>query len=242
MTWGDDEIICLGIGDHLRPIAIPEPDELAAIHPEAPHSVGMANVNWIDRDAVALVACEIMHGPKVLVPSRVCLGLLDDFDGLGWEKLFQFVQFGSVFLHTVPKGERDATGLSSELVREDCQRVIEGLPKVLKNVLDGDLHILGDARGSKLVDFLRSIRIHANAGGIRVAMETGLDFGIELLDFGTGPFDLAVRPCERLRFHDSDGLNPRPKQDPCLPQKELRGTAARRRRTTIQGRKERAQL
>jgi hypothetical protein len=201
-TWGDNESVCLGVHDHLRPMAIPQPDEPAAIHPEALHSVGVANVNRIDRNAVALVSCEIMHGSKVLVPSRVCLGLLDDFDGLFWEKLFQFVQFGSIFLHTVSKGERDATGLSSELVREDRQRVIEGIPKQLQDVIDGDLHILGDVRGSKLVDFLRSIRIQANAGGVRVAVETGLDFGIELLDFGIGPFDLSVGPNKGFSFHD----------------------------------------
>jgi hypothetical protein len=76
----------------------------------------------------------------------------------------------------------------------------------LQDILGLHGHTHRDIARSELVRFFSALRIELGPDGVGAWVEPLLDGGIELLDFGVGPFDLSVGPNKRILFHDIDSI------------------------------------
>src|SRR6185437_13363777 len=66
------------IGHHMAAVPITEANNVAVPDDDRLDIDLCFDHDWLHRNSMPLVSCIVMHGPQVLVPSRVGFGLLDE--------------------------------------------------------------------------------------------------------------------------------------------------------------------
>jgi hypothetical protein len=163
---------------------------------------GGPQIEGCNGDSVFFVSVEEMQGAKVNVPSRIRLCASNDCAGPRREELFYFSKLGVVLLHVMAERERHVGVFTPVDVRENRQNVVERVTQVRQNSANPDDHQARQRLELEKTNFLVGLDIHLGTDFIRVCGDKLADVGLELVDFGFGPFGLLVARDERFRFHD----------------------------------------
>lgn len=142
---------------------------------------------------VFFVSVEEMKGAKVDIPSRVCTCISDELFASSREELYYFSNLGVVCVHVMAEGEGNPGCHPSKFVGENGENVVEGVAEVGQDVANHNFQLRRKALvDSDPVDLFSGLDIDIGDDFIRVSRDKLLNVGLELVDFGFGPFGLGV--------------------------------------------------
>jgi hypothetical protein len=205
---GLGQVLVRSAGIEVFPVLNSDSDEFAGFEDgKSLHGLACSDVEGRNRNPVFFVSVKKMEGAEVRVPSRVCMGVPDELFTSGREELYYFSKLGVVCVDVGTEGEGNSGGHPSKFHRKYCKNVVEGVAQIGQNVANCDLPCGGQAFVDlELVNFLSSLDINIGNDFVWLSRSKLLDFGLELVDFGFGPFGLGVTTKKRFSIHDVGAL------------------------------------